>query len=134
MIEIITLPLVCFGIVLILIEGSIFQGYRDWLVTLDANAKNKFFKWITLKLNQLFNCYMCLGFQCGWIIGFFSGPFDYWNVLYNGAFYAATTWIIHAIVQFLGNGNDPNRSIIVQFPESIKVEKVDHLLKKDINS
>ena len=134
MIELFTLPLVCFGICLILIEGSIFQGWREWLANLEVEASNSASRFFFLKVNQLFNCYMCLGFQCGWLIGLSGGPFEFWNILYNGAFYAATTWIIHVIVQYLGNGNDPNRSIIIQTPDVIKIEKVDPLLKKDINS
>ena len=133
MIEYILLTLVCYGICLILVEGSIFQGWRDWLVELDSNAENAFFKWITLKANQFFNCYMCLGFQIGWIMSLFGGPFPEWNILYNGAFFAATTWIIHAVVQFLGNGNDPNRSVIVQLPDTLNVKIVDPLTEKDIN-
>ena len=133
MIEYLLLPLVCYGICLILIEGSIFQGWRDWLVEIDSKAENRFFKWITLKTNQLFNCYMCMGFQIGWVMGVFGAAFPAWNILYNGAFFAATTWIIHALVQFLGNGNDPNRSIIVQLPDTLNVKIVDPLNEKDIN-
>jgi hypothetical protein len=133
MIEYILTPLVCFGICLIMIDGSIFQGFRDWLINLEVNTKQSFFKWIMIKLNQLFNCYMCLGFHVGWAIGIYSGPFQPWNILYNGAFYAALTWIIHALVQYLGSGNDPNRSIIVQVPDSIKVVISDPLNEKDIN-
>jgi hypothetical protein len=127
------LPLVCFGICLILIEGSIFKGFRDWLVSVEGYFVNRFFKWLALKANQLFNCYMCLGFQVGWVIGFMGGPYPAWNILYNGAYYAAVVWVIHSIVQYLGNGNDPNRSVIVQFPDTIKVEIADPPTVKDIN-
>jgi hypothetical protein len=130
--SIILLCLVCFGLCKILIEGSIFQGFRDWLINLEVYEVNGFKKWVYLKLNQLFSCYLCLGFQIGWFIGCFSGPFDYWNIIYNGAFFAATTWILNCFVQYLGNGNDPNRSIIVQFPENIKIENLDS--NKDINN
>jgi len=122
-------PLVCFGICLILIDGSIFQGFRDWLSEKEVNA-SKSTKWFHSKINQLFNCYMCLGFQVGMILGIFSGPFDHWNLLYNGAFYSALTWIIHCVVQYLGNGNDPTKSLIIQFPDVMKVQEVkseDHI-------
>lgn len=134
MIEYISLPLVCFGFCLIVIEGSIFQGFRDWLASLEIKFKNGFLKWVSLKANQLFNCYMCLGFQFGWVIGVFNGPFNNLNILYNGCFFAATTWIIHAFVQYLGNGNDPNRSIILQLPDTLKIKKIDPLTEKSINN
>jgi hypothetical protein len=135
MIELLLLPLVCFGVCKIIIEGSIFEETRSYLAGLEYKFENKFFKWLSFKSNQLINCYLCLGFQFGWIMGLFNGPFPAWNVLYNGAFYAATTWIIYCIVQYLGNGNDPNRSIILQVPDTIKIEKtdIDILHRKDIN-
>lgn len=51
---------------------------------------------------------MCLGFHAGWIWGLTgNGPFDYWNIIMNGAFYSATSWIIHQIVTRIeGDTND----------------------------
>lgn len=42
----------------IIIDGSIFQSFRNWI---KQNLPEKFAK--------LFECYMCLGFWCGAILG-----------------------------------------------------------------
>jgi hypothetical protein len=139
MFELIFTPLVCFGITKIIVEGSIFQDFRDWVAQKEIECSSEILKWVFTKFNQLINCYLCTGFHIGWFVGLFYGPFDAWNVIFNGAFYTACVWILYSFVQFLGNGNDPNRSIIVQFPDHLKIVKSDPLNlpsqdKKDINN
>jgi hypothetical protein len=101
-----------FGIANILGKGSIFQRQRDWL----EFHSDTFYKLIT--------CPMCIGFWIGLGLGIAYGPFPWWNPL-NGAFYSATTWIIHCAVQFLGAGYDPSRTIniVTTDPITIREEK-----------
>jgi len=123
MVELLILPLVCYGFCKILIEGSIFDSVRNWFIEKEVNSKSKTLKIILSKFNQLISCYLCLGFHIGWFVGLFYGPFPAWNILFNGLFYSAVVWIIHSVIQFLGNGNDPNRSIILQIPDTITLKE-----------
>jgi hypothetical protein len=99
-----------FGIVNILSKGSIFQSLRDWS------------EFHTETIHKLITCPMCLGFWLGLFLGIAYGPFPWWNPL-NGAFYSATTWIIHCIVQFFGGGYDPARTINIVTTEPIKIQE-----------
>lgn len=47
------------GMTHIIIDGSIFQPFRNWI------KQN-----LPEKISKLFECYMCCGFWCGMIIGF----------------------------------------------------------------
>lgn len=103
--------LAVFGICLIAAQGSIFETFRNYL-------KEKFSIGY-----RLITCPMCLGFWVGLITGFFYGPFEYWNILFNGSFYSATTWLLYNIVVFLGNGYDPSRVINILTPDYIKISR-----------
>ena len=111
MLELLTIVLACFGIVNILGKGSIFTKLRDWL-----EMHNDI-------LHRLITCPMCLGFWVGIVLGIFYGPFVWWNPL-NGAFFSATTWIIHCIIQWLGAGYDPARTINIVTTEPIQIKEI----------
>lgn len=110
------LILLAFGITKIVNSGTIFDPLKAYLEK----------KGYTFLLNLL-NCPLCFGFWVGALIGWFYGPFFAWNILFNGAFYAGCTWLLTCLSQFLGNGYDPNRSIVVNFDSPLEI-------KKDINS
>jgi hypothetical protein len=67
----------------------------------------------TGRLNEFLNCMMCVGFQIGWVLGVFDGPFSWWNVILNGGFYSGTTWLLHTLVVYLGAGDYPVRILNV---------------------
>jgi len=71
---------------------------------------------------------MCFGFWAGALVGYFYGPFNAINIIFNGALYSGTTWIISCLVQYLGNGFDPARTInmVTSDPIEIKVIKDDN--------
>jgi hypothetical protein len=108
--EIIFAVISAFGIVNILGKGSIFNNFREYL-----EENTKFF-------HTLITCPMCLGFWVGIVLGLFYGPFPWWNPL-NGAFYSATTWIIHCVVQYFGAGYDPSRTINIVTTEPIHIKE-----------
>lgn len=113
------LILLAFGLTKIVNSGTIFDPFKAYL----ESKNNKLAKLIL----QLINCPLCFGFWVGALIGSFYGPFQWWNIIFNGAFYTGCVWIIHCVTQYLGNGYDPNRSIVVNFDSPLE-------LKKDINN
>lgn len=74
------------GMTHIIIDGSIFQFLRDWI---NKNLPEKFAK--------LFQCYMCLGFWCGVIMGFLlfsNDPFQIFACGCAGSILSQTMAII----------------------------------------
>lgn len=110
------LILLSFGITKIVNSGSIFDHLKDYLTA-------KGIKWLV----TLLNCPLCFGFWVGALVGLFYGPFTYWNILFNGAFYSGCVWLLSCLSQYLGNGYDPTRSLIVTVEGPVE-------LKKDINN
>lgn len=85
-IEMYTLGLV--GIVIIVTQGSIFEGFRDFLA-----KKSKF-------LGDLFSCPMCFGFWVGLLSGvFIPGMFP----PIFGGMVSLASWIIYNIVDAISN-------------------------------
>lgn len=125
--ELIIYILLVYGITNIIVQGSIFDGLKEWLTEKAIIMNNKPIKFLIEKLLTLSNCHMCTGFHVGWFIGIFFGPFVFWNIIFNGAFYSGTCWIINALVQYLGNG-DPIRTVSIMTEEPISIE---HINKED---
>lgn len=117
--NILILILLAFGITKIVNSGSIFDPLKSYL----ESKNNKFAK----LLHTLLNCPLCFGFWVGALIGFLYGPFPYWNILFNGAFYSGCVWLLSCLSHYLGDGYDPTRSLIINVDGPIE-------LKKDINS
>jgi hypothetical protein len=86
-----------YGIVNIITKGAIFEGIK-------GKVKNDLIK-------QGINCVMCVGFWIGILMGTFYGPYEWWNIVLNGAYYSGTSWIINAIVLYLGGGEYPIRIV-----------------------
>lgn len=123
--NLIILILLVYGLTKIITSGSIFDPIKKKLGSYDSRLIKLFV--------ELINCPLCTGFWVGALIGWFYGPFQFWNILFNGAFYSGCGWIIHCLVQYLGNGYDPNRSVILQIPDEVNV-KMANEDKKDINN
>lgn len=119
--------LLCYGITNILVQGSIFESFKRWLID-KSLVKYSFYTAIVSNLAsfilKIMNCPMCAGFHVGWFIGIFCGPFAWWNVIFNGAVFSGTTWIIFSIVQFLGNGDDPSRAVMLMTDEPIAIKDI----------
>jgi len=119
--------LLCYGIVNILVQGVIFDSFKEWLIDISL-TKRSFLTRVTAfiadKILTIMNCPMCAGFHVGWFVGIFLGPFVWWNILFNGALYSGVVWIINSFVQFLGNGNDPNRSVIIMTDEPLAIKHI----------
>ena len=113
------LILLAFGLTKIVNSGSIFDPLKSYL-----QSKNN---WFCKTLLQLMNCALCMGFWVGVLIGAIYGPFYTWNILFNGAFYSGCVWLLSCLSQYLGNGYDPTRSLIINIDSPIE-------LKKDINN
>jgi hypothetical protein len=111
--------LVAYGITMIVTQGSIFYGFREWFGTKTAEG-GKLSK-VYGKIYKLLNCPMCFGFWVGAFIGCFLGPFVPWNLIFNGALYSGTTWLLFCLSQFLGQGYDPARTINVQFQNELPI-------------
>jgi hypothetical protein len=116
--------LVAYGITNIVVQGSIFYSLREWFGK--KTAQNGRLSKVYGNIYKLLNCPMCFGFWAGVLVSLVFGPFPVWNIIFNGALYSGTTWIIFCLTQFLGQGNDPNRTVNVMFQNE--------LLQKTINT
>jgi hypothetical protein len=114
--------LVVYGITNIVTQGSIFYNMREWFGT--KTAENGKYSKVYGSIYKLINCPMCFGFWVGIFVGIFLGPFVWWNILFNGALYSGTTWIVYCITQFLGQGYDPSRTINVQFQNELSTKNI----------
>ena len=107
-----------YGITNIIVNSSLFEPFRNYISTkVDDNKAMLYFY-------RLITCMMCLGFWVGAFVGLFYGPFHPMNIIFNGALYSGTTWILHCIVMFFGNGFDPARTINIGSSETINVKVV----------
>ena len=120
--------LLVYGMTNIVVQGSIFDPFKDKLTEWAFYLPNGIRKFVLEWFLKLINCPMCSGFHIGWIVGIFLGPFVWWNVLFNGALYSGTSWIIYSIVQFFGNGDAPERNITVVINDPVQVK---HINKED---
>jgi hypothetical protein len=105
--------LLAYGITNIVTQGSIFYSFREWFIK--KSQQNGKLSKIYASFYKLLNCPMCFGFWAGILVGIFMGPFPAYNIIFNGAIYSGTTWIIFCLTQFLGQGYDPSRTINVVF-------------------
>lgn len=110
MMELLVSILLVYGITNIIVRGVIFDGIKDKLEDLMFSSKGVI-KWFLSKFLTLTNCPMCTGFWIGAAIGALYGPFEQWNVLFNGAFYSGTCWLLHCVTQYLGQGQEPDNNI-----------------------
>mgnify|MGYP001145266099 CR=1 FL=1 len=113
--------LVVYGIVNILVNGAILQGFKNFIMGKAATAKSKVAKSFFVQLHKLMNCVMCSAFWVGLIVGIFLGPLFGWHLIFNGFLHSGACWIINSLVQFLGNGYDPSRTVNVIVQEESKI-------------
>lgn len=120
--ELILSILLVYGITNIIVRGSIFDSSKDKLedVIVNGNAFFRKMSSITLKLS---NCPMCAGFWVGAAVGAFYGPYNEYNILFNGAFYSGTCWLLHCITQYLGQGEKPEQIINIYNGEEYEEEE-----------
>ena len=102
--NILILILLAFGITKIINDGLIFESLRK-------------------RFNTFLRCPLCVGFWVGILIGLFYGPFPWWNALFNGSFYSGCVWLLSCLSQYLGNGYDPTRSLIINVDSPIELKK-----------
>lgn len=119
--ELIIAILVAYGITNIVTQGTIFYAFREWFGAKMVTSKR--LKWLYGSIYKLLNCPMCFGFWVGVLVGAVCGPFPALNVIFNGALYSGTTWIIYCLTQFLGQGYDPARTVNVQFQNKLEINK-----------
>jgi hypothetical protein len=113
--------LTVYGITNIVTQGSIFDPVKEKIEELIATNKHpKKLSWLL----KLINCPMCFGFWVGALVGIFMGPFIGWNIIFNGGLYSGTTWILHCIMQLLGQGYDPSRTINVVFSNDLSIKDI----------
>jgi len=116
--------LLVYGVTNIIVQGSIFDGFKDWFTEKTILKKPGIIKGLMEKFIALINCPMCTGFWVGVVVGCFFGPFAAWNFIFNGGLYSGTTWIIYSFVQFLGNGDDPGRTVVVMTDEPLDIKHI----------
>lgn len=121
MLEVVIAILVCYGMSNIIVQGSIFYPFKEWLEEYIPNTKYRFIEKILSKFYTLINCPMCTGFWVGAICGIFLGPFVWWNLLFNGCLYSGTTWLLWCFAQKLGQGEDPAMTHNIVFGEDSKL-------------
>ena len=111
--QVILLALVVYGITNIIVRGAIFDPLKSKLEDIHIASKSKIMTTLTGKLLAFMNCPMCTGFWVGVVVGIAYGPFAPWNIIMNGGLFSGTCWILHCITQFLGQGNEPERTLTV---------------------
>jgi hypothetical protein len=116
--ELLLAILLVYGMTNIVVYSSLFEPFRSYISTKVDTSR------LMLYFYRLITCMMCLGFWVGALVGYFYGPFHPLNIIFNGAIYSGTTWILHCIVMFLGNGYDPARTINIGSSETINVKVV----------
>jgi hypothetical protein len=118
--EFLIASLLVYGLTNIIVRGSILDGLKEKVT--DWNIKSKkggSWGYLTGKFLSLTNCPMCTGFWVGMLVGALYGPYESWNVIFNGAVYSGVCWLFHCVTQFLGQGDEPERTVTVYVhPES----------------
>lgn len=99
--------LICYGACNNLIYGSLFEGYRNFLVKFGTGGYS---------LHKLFTCFMCLGTWMGFIISAIFAYFGYTEltpvgamgitnlyllIFLNGLLSAGGVWLIHTLQETL---------------------------------
>lgn len=107
--EILLFMLISYGICNIIIYGSIFNWFRNYL---------KFFGEGEYSLYKLFTCFMCLSFWVGLILTFIYNHFGYIKLtpmcyigventymifFFNAVLTSACVWLIHTFQESLEN-------------------------------
>lgn len=89
----------CYGITVIVTEGSIFDKFRDYMEKISPN----FF-------GQLFTCPLCFGTWVGFILTIILSVFNepnlfvdnlYLNVFLGGVISAGSVWLLHNVEVYL---------------------------------
>ena len=91
--NILVLIITAIGITTIITKGSIFTPFKNYLTITAASREPGVISKLLDKIVELTNCPICTGFHVGWLLGLFYGPFESYNIICNGAFYAALTYI-----------------------------------------
>lgn len=115
--------LITYGLSLLIVHGTIFRGPKEFIKELPVS--NKFLDFFRKKFLELVNCMLCISFWVGAIVGAHLDIFPDYNVIFNGGLLTATTWIVHCMMSFLGNGYDPGRVFNLNVTEPIKIETVE---------
>ena len=105
--ETIIFILICYGACNNMIYGSVFEGWRNFLVNFGTGGYS---------LYKLFTCFMCLGTWMGFVVSLLMYHFDYGHktpvgsigitniylmTFLNGLLSAAGVWLTHTIQEAL---------------------------------
>lgn len=85
-----------YGMTSILVWGSIFEGFREWIKT-----KSKFF-------GDLISCTLCTSTWVGFFMSIMLGGFSkhyfdvppLFDIFFDGMFTAGIVWSINAVIEF----------------------------------
>jgi hypothetical protein len=122
--------LITYGISLIIVHGTIFRGSKAFIKNLPIT--NGFLDFFRSKFLEMVNCMLCVSFWIGVCVGAYFDILPWYNIFLNGGLFTATTWILHCLMSFLGNGYDPGRVFNLNVTEPIKFEQVEK--KAEINT
>lgn len=90
--------MICWGITVILVKGSIFKGVRSWCEDSTRYARLK------CVILDLISCYMCMGFWVGIAVCLVEGGLKLSRVWWISPFYGGC--ISAGACCFLGSGLD----------------------------
>lgn len=93
---------IAYGTTTILVYGSIFESFRNWL----RGLKYPFF-------GKLISCVLCTSTWVGFLMSIFIGSitknyietFDVLHIFIDGMFTAGIVWAINAIIEFFEEYN-----------------------------
>ena len=112
-----------YGLTILVVHGSIFDGLKKWLQELAI--KNDILAWFRGKGLEAASCVMCSSFWIGGIVNMYFGVLPWWNFIMAGGMMSGGVWILNSIVVNLGQGSDPGKVINLIISEPIKITKVE---------
>ena len=99
--------LICYGACNNLIYGSLFEGFRNFLMKFGTGGYS---------LYKLFTCFMCLGTWMGFAIStlmvlfnvplLFESKSIFFTIFLHGLFSAGGVWFIHTVQEMLERAFD----------------------------
>ena len=116
-IKILTWFIISYGLMNIMLFGSIFQGLRNFFSDWGSNP-NSYFQYIGNFISGILSCPMCFSFHGGWFLSLVvSSPImmlfgmpHYFSWFFDAILSSGAVWAINSIIEWFEQ-NRPNNNI-----------------------
>jgi len=111
-----TWSVLSYGLMNIMVYGTIFQGLRDFFRKW-GNDKTMFFNSIGEFISGILSCPMCFGFHGGWFLSLliysptnviFNTP-EWCSWFFDGILSSGAVWAINAVVEWFEENRPSNK-------------------------